>query len=219
MPASSHCSLHDHADAIMDELAADAQPMAALKRTAGDAGVEQAPRRAGRLESAIQQTITFTLPSSERLHRGAILPWPEARAAGLRGNYETRTVLVPELRREVTLGLGWRSSSYRLGFGWFALASDMGLSEDTPLVLTVAEGSICRIERAVPAAAVPLVAVTAAADLTACAAVDCPSESAPGAQPCVPDYGAIGKACKGDFVGCRPHGLPMFACLLSPEHV
>ena len=105
---------------------------------------------AGRPELAKQQTLIFKLPAPMIAGRRGVIPAEKARAAGLRGKFVSREVFVPKLRREVTLTMGWSRGSYTLGAGWVALLHEMGLSTRTALDLTVADGKICRVERAVP---------------------------------------------------------------------
>ncbi len=107
---------------------------------------------AGGIAPPAQQTVRITARQHSE-GRSLAVPKEEALAAGLSGKYCDRMVAVPELRREVRLRIGWAEGRFRVGQGWRELAADMHLPLDARVVLTVADGTICSLERA-PAAAV-----------------------------------------------------------------
>ena len=119
---------------------------ARLHVSTADGGLAPAAGAAGDASPA-QQTVRITA----RQHssgQGVVVPREEARAAGLRGKYCELEVDVPKLRRKVTLSLGWGHDRFRIGKGWRQLADDMRLPVDASVVLTVADGTICSVERA-----------------------------------------------------------------------
>jgi len=107
---------------------------------------------AGGIASPAPQTFHIT---ARQLSNGQSLsvPQQEVRTADLRGEYCDREVYVPELRRKVTLSIGWGRDRFRVARGWRELAAKMRLPVDASVVLTVADGTICSIERAPATAA------------------------------------------------------------------
>ena len=108
--------------------------------------------KGGGIAAPAQQSVRITVRQNGE-GRSLYVPLREARGAGLSGNYCDRVVNVPELRRTVTLRLGWAANEFRVGRGWKELAQDMHLPMAARVVLTAVDGTICSVERADAAAA------------------------------------------------------------------
>ena len=126
---------------------ADARPQATTANEGQAVAAE-----GGSIAPPAQQTVRITARQNSD-GRSLAVSKEEARAIGLRGKYRERVVDVPELRREYILRIGWGADRYRVGQGWRELAADMRLPVDASAVLTVADGTICSVERAPAAAA------------------------------------------------------------------
>ena len=124
---------------------------------AAAASNQPVPAALGGAQSSDQHTLILTVPKLDR--SCVVIPQAEARAASLSGDLTHRAVFSPELGREVMLRTGWVEGTYRMCGGWRALVTAMGLRRGDKLLITVANGSVCRIERRKGAA----VAVTSAA--------------------------------------------------------